>query len=172
MDESATIKNEEYQDYEVQKMGSWNHSMTQSRVVSLLSNDERFVAPVELSLDVAQTDLSPFGLKAKGELIPDVCLYLKNGTRPKRGDDILKMSEMPLLVIEILSIKQSIDDILNKIKAYFALGVKSCWLIVPMNESVTVYASPHQFKTFGTDSTEIIDETVDIRLPIQKLFES
>ncbi len=158
------------QEYEEQNMGSWNHSITQSRVASLLSNDERFVVPVELSLDVSQIDLSQFGVKAKEELIPDVCLYPKEGHRPKRGDDILKMPEMPLLIIEVLSPKQIIDDILAKFKAYFALGVKSCWLIVPVNESITVYSAPNHFRTFGTDAEEVVDDIMDIHLPIQKLF--
>jgi Uma2 family endonuclease len=120
------LKNGEYQKYEEKKMGSWNHSVTQSRVASLFSNDERFIVPVELSLDVSQIDLSQFGLKVKEELIPDVCLYPKDVPHPKRGDDILKMLDMPLLVTEVLLPKQSIDDIIAQFKAYFALGVKSC----------------------------------------------
>ncbi len=170
MSELIVLENGEYQEYEEQKMGSWNHSVTQSRVASLFSNDERFIVPVELSLDVSQIDLSQFGLKPKEELIPDVCLYPKDVPHPKRGDDILKMLDMPLLVTEVLSPKQSIDDIIAKFKAYFALGVKSCWLVVPANESVTVYSTPHQFRTFGTDAKEIVDDTLDIHLPIQKLF--
>jgi len=170
MSELIALENDEYQEYEEQKMGSWNHSVTQSRVASLFSNDERFIVPVELSLDISQIDLSQFGLKVKEELIPDVCLYPKDVPHPKRGDDILKMRDMPLLVTEVLSPKQSIDDIIAKFKAYFALGVKSCWLVVPANESVTVYSTPHQFRSFGTEAKEIVDDTLDIRLPIQKLF--
>ena len=169
---SEVIKSEQnvFQENREVNMGSWNHSMTQSRVVELLSHDERFLVPIELSLDVSQIDLSQFGLKAKEELIPDVCLYPKDEPRPKRGEDIQKMSKMPLLAIEILSTRQTIDDILAKFKAFFALGIKSCWLIVPVNESVTVYSAPYQFKTFGTETIELIDDIIDIRLPIQKLF--
>ncbi|MDM8560095.1 Uma2 family endonuclease [Candidatus Parabeggiatoa sp. HSG14] len=80
-------------------------------------------------------DLTQFGLKTKEELIPDVCLY-EGKHRFNPSNDVLKRSDMPQLAIEILSPKQSIDNILAKFKAYFALSIKSCWLIIPTNESI------------------------------------
>lgn len=153
-------------------MGSLSHGIAQANMTTLLSNDDRFRIITELSLDASQIDLSQFGLKAKEELIPDVCLYSKKEVqRPTRGDDIPKMSKMPLLVIEVLSLKQTIDDIVTKFKAYFALGIKSCWLVIPANESVTVYSKPGDFVSFGTKEDEVVDEVMDIHLPIQKIFE-
>jgi len=159
------------EEYEEEKMGSWNHSITQSRVASQLSNDERFVVPIELSLDISQIDLSQFGLKASGELKPDVCLYpsSKSGIKSR---DILKMSEMPLLAIEIISPKQGIDDILAKFEGYFALGIKSCWLITPNYRSIAVHSRIDEFKLFDTKhDIEVSDEVLDIRLPLKKIFE-
>ncbi|MDM8557765.1 Uma2 family endonuclease [Candidatus Parabeggiatoa sp. HSG14] len=154
------------------EMGSLSHGIAQANMTTLLANDNRFRVITELSLDVSQIDLSQFGLKAKEELIPDVCLYSKKDKqRPTRGDDIPKMSKMPLLVIEVLSLKQTIDDIVTKFKAYFALDIKSCWLVIPANESVTVYSKPGDFVSFGTKEAEVVDETMDIHLPIQKIFE-
>ncbi|RKZ75044.1 MAG: hypothetical protein DRR19_29620 [Candidatus Parabeggiatoa sp. nov. 1] len=134
-------------------------------------NDKRFRVKVELSLDASQIDLSQFGLKAKDEIIPDVCLYLKGERRTERGEDLLKMPEMPLLAIEILSPSQSVSSLVAKIKAYFALGVKSCWLVIPPTETVTVYSKPNEFTSFGAKNVEAIDEVMDIRLPIQEIFE-
>jgi Uma2 family endonuclease len=74
------------------------------------------------------------------------------------------------LAIEILSPKQGLDDILAKFKAYFALSIKFCWLIIPTNESITVYSTLEKFKTFGTNDPEVTDETLDIHLSIPKLF--
>ncbi|OQW91510.1 MAG: hypothetical protein BWK78_04470 [Thiotrichaceae bacterium IS1] len=151
------------------EMGSINHSIIQAKITGLLLNDERFTPAIELSLDISQIDLSQFGLKAKEELKPDVCLY--QGRRELSSpDDILKMTEMPLLAIEILSPKQTIDEILAKFKAYFALGVKSCWLITPAIRTITTYSPPLNFKTFAMNDTEVIDEMIDIRLPMQKIF--
>jgi len=167
MDNLAELDLDEYQ--WGQKMPSVNHSFVQARIAGLLINDERFTPFIELSLDVSQIDLKQFGLKIKEELIPDVCLYEgKHHFNP--SNDILKRSDMPQLVVEILSPKQGIDDILAKFRAYFALSIKSCWLIIPANKSITVYSTPEQFKTFGTNDTEVSDETLDIRLSIPKLF--
>lgn len=154
-------------------MGSFNHSLAQSQLTALLSNDKRFRTLVELSLDASQIDLSQFGLKAKDELIPDICIYDKEkASRPtEKGRDLMKMPQMPSLVIEILSPKQTINEIQGKFDAFFALGVKSCWLVVPATESITVYSAPNDFKTFGTEATEIIDTRMDIHLSMENIFE-
>ncbi|RKZ84240.1 MAG: Uma2 family endonuclease, partial [Candidatus Parabeggiatoa sp. nov. 3] len=73
--------------------------------------------------------------------------------------------------IEILSPKQTINEIQGKFDAFFALGVKSCWLVVPATESITVYSAPNDFKTFGTEATEIIDTRMDIHLSMENIFE-
>ena len=170
MNELSEMEKAESQNHEViATMPSRNHSFTQARLTSLLANDERFTPFIELSLDASQMDLTQFGLKIKEEIIPDICLYPENvGFNDE--DDEQKMQEMPLLTIEILSPKQAISDILAKFKAYFALGIKSCWLIVPSLKTVAVYSQPSHFKTFGMDSNEVIDNIMDIRLPIQKIF--
>ncbi len=77
---------------------------------------------------------------------------------------------MPVLTIEIISPSQGTDDILAKFKAYFALGVKSCWLIIPANEVITVYSAQGDFESFGSKDTEVIDEILDIRLPKPQIF--
>ncbi|MEN8221169.1 MAG: hypothetical protein ABFS56_33425 [Pseudomonadota bacterium] len=51
------------------------------------------------------------------------------------------------------------------------LGVKSYWLVIPDNETITVYSAPNKFTTFDTKDAEVIDEVIDIRLPIKEIFE-
>lgn len=159
-------------DEEESNMGSVNHSLAQARITTLLGSDERFEVLVELSLDVTQIDLKRFNLKAKDELVPDICVY--SGTPPipdkEIEDDILKVSQMPELAIEVLSPRQSIGELIRKIKAYFSLGVKSCWLVVPSMEAIDVYSKPNQHRIFDMSDTEIIDDVMDIQLPIQKVF--
>jgi Uma2 family endonuclease len=154
-----------------QNMGSLNHSVIQARLAGSFFNNNKFTPAVELSLDISRLDLNQLAIKAKDELKPDVCLYPSNRGLSK-PDDILKMSEMPLLAIEILSPKQSIDDILAKFKAYFALDIQSCWLVIPILESITVYAQKiDNFRLFNAKSdTEAIDEILDIRLSLQNIF--
>ncbi|RKZ41280.1 MAG: hypothetical protein DRQ49_05760 [Gammaproteobacteria bacterium] len=157
-------------EYEDVDMGSLNHSLAQTQIVGQLLNDERFTTIVELNLDVGETDLKQFGLDVKRELKPDICLYPKGKLQPDWTCDVLKMQEMPLLVIEVLSPRQGIEEILAKIRAYFALGIKSCWMTIPANESITVYSKPREFISFSMKDTEVVDEVLDIRLPFKKIF--
>jgi Uma2 family endonuclease len=156
-------------DDEERYMGSVNHSSAQTQITGLLFNDERFTTFIELSLDASQIDLSQFEIKSKNELIPDISVYEDTPLAPDPLDDILRVSQIPNLAIEVLSPKQMISEILGKFKAYFALGVKSCWLVVPALKTVTVYSKDH-FKTFDVNDTEFFDEVMDIRLPIQQIF--
>jgi Uma2 family endonuclease len=149
-------------------MGSVNHSIIQAKMSSLLINDDRFTVMTELSLDISQHDFSKYGIKAKDEIKPDICVY--PNSMDLQDIDILKMTEMPLLVIEILSPSQSLEFLKNKLYAYFSLGVKSCWLTIPSIEAIDVYSQPKQHKTFTMNDTEVVDEVIDIRLPIQKVF--
>ncbi len=151
-------------------MGSWNHSFVQSRLVRLLPEEDKFIVHIELSLDISSLELSQFDIKAKDELKPDICIYPANRRGLSRPRDILKMSEMPLLIIEILSPKQGIDDILAQFQVYFALGVKSCWLVAPQIEVVTIYCTMDNFQTFDKTDAQLVDETLNIRLPMEQIF--
>jgi Uma2 family endonuclease len=162
----------EFENKGYQDVGSLNHSIAQARLTTLLStgNEDRFTVMVELSLDASQIEnISQFGIKAKEELKPDICLY-PNSVWFSEPTDILRMLEMPLLVIEVISPKQGFDDILAKFTAYFALGVKSCWLVMPAVKSIAVYSQPNDFKNFDMNDSEVIDEVIDIHLPLQKIF--
>ena len=148
-------------------VGSFNHGYTQARLIVLLAKMEQYTPVTELSLDVSGVDLNKFDLKAKEEVKPDICLYAKRGrSRPR---DILRMTEMPLLAIEILSPKQGTYDILEKFKVYFELGVKSCWLVDPAITTITVYTSKEAWRTFS--GSEVIDETLDIKLSLDEIFD-
>jgi hypothetical protein len=150
------------------EMGSVNHSVAQGRISGLLFNDGRFTVMPELSLDMSQIELSQFGLKAKNELKADICLYPNSvGGRTR---DLLRMPEMPLLAIEVISPEQGIRVILAKFDAYFALGVKSCWLVMPEIKTITVYSQPDKFNNFDCNDTEVVDDVMDIRLPISQIF--
>jgi len=147
-------------------MGSFNHGYVQARLTVLFDRVSQYTPINELSLDVSGINLSQFDIKSKEEVKPDIALYPKRGL--SRPTDILRMIEMPLLAVEILSPKQGTYDILQKFKVYFELGVKSCWLVEPAINTVTVYSSINHWKTFS--DAEVIDEIVDIRLMIEEIF--
>jgi Uma2 family endonuclease len=95
---------------EAEEMGSHNHSAIQANVTYLLKRTGKYSVYTELSLDT--TPLDPKQFKFKDEIKPDVCVYPKRGLI--RPFDLLKMSEMPLLVVEVLSPRQSAYEILEK----------------------------------------------------------
>ncbi len=157
------------------EMGSLNHSIVQTNLAFLLKLSKKFAVMTELSLDISQHDLSKYDIDAKEELKPDVCAYLKRPVVPDGKNDLLKVSQMPDLAIEILSPRQAISYLVRKINAYFELGVKSSWLVDPEQKIITVYSRPKRHlrrKPFALDTApEIIDETMDIQLPIGEIFD-
>ena len=147
-------------------MGSLNHSAIQVNLAFLLKRLGTFSVYTELSLDTSRLDKNNY--KFKEEIKPDVCIYPKRGL--SRPYDIIKMSEMPLLAIEVLSPKQGLQEIVEKIDAYFALGVRSCWLIDPTTAIVVVYSTLNNRKIFTAG--EVVDDIIGIRLPFDEIFEA
>jgi Uma2 family endonuclease len=167
---------EEVLEEENRDMPSKKHSRAQTNLTVLFGNDNRFSTFVELSLDATSIDLSQFGLKAKDELIPDVCVYIESFDEEyddELDDDEVRVKKMPDLAIEVLSPRQAISDLLCKIKAYFSLGVKSCWLVMPSIRVIKLYSQTGAeivTKTVGMENGEICDDIMDIRFPIEKVF--
>jgi Uma2 family endonuclease len=160
LEESTTESNAE--EYE---MGSLNHSYIQANLAWLLKNLKIYSVFTELNLNIGQLDLGDCE-SLKNEAKPDVCIYPKMSIDCSR--DIIKMSEMPLLAIEILSPTQPVQTLLQKIDCYFKLGIKSCWLVYPSAATVVVYADLHRFKAFSDG--ELMDEMLDIRLTVAAIF--
>ena len=157
-EESTTESNAE-------ELGSLNHSYIQANLAWLLKNLKVYSVFTELSLNISELDLSDCE-SLKNEAKPDVCIYPKMSIDCSR--DIIKMSEMPLLAIEILSPTQPVQTLLQKIDCYFKLGIKSCWLIYPSAATVVVYADLHNFKAYA--SGELMDEKLDICLTVADIF--
>jgi Uma2 family endonuclease len=146
---------------EVSKMGSRNHSYLQIKLGALLLGLEQYMVLSEISLDSSSLDINT------KEMRPDLALY------PKLTIDFLqdeiRMQTMPLLIIEILSPCQSIDEILEKFRSYFKLGVHSCWLVLPPLQSVSVFSSPNKEQTFSQG--ELVDNVLNIRLAVESIFQ-
>lgn len=154
------------EDEEMIDMGSFNHSYLQVRLAVLFDRLGIYTVVSELSLDVSAVDLSEFDLKSKEEIKPDIALYPKRGlSRPK---DILRMKEMPIVVVEVLSPRQGTYEILEKFRLYFTLGVQSCWLIDPALSTVSVYSAADLWRTFVQG--EVVDEKVGIYLSVSEIF--
>ncbi len=165
-------RDDEFFEDEVRDMPSRQHSQTQTNLTVLFGNNEKFTTFVELSLDATTIDLSQFGLKNKDEMIPDISVYLEPLPEQDEGlgYDEVRVSKMPDLAVEVLSPTQSVNDLLKKMKAYFAFGVKSFWLVMPSLEVIRVFSQVQKYRDFNLNDTEVIDEVMDVHLPIAKVF--
>jgi len=151
---------------EFDNVGSFNHGYLQVRLGGLFDRLPGFTTVGELSLDVSGVDLSQFDLRSKEEIKPDLSIYPKRGlSHPK---DILKMKEMPLLALEIVSPKQGMYEIAEKVRLYFELGVQSCWVVEPVTQAITVYSSVDQWEIFARG--DVVDAKLDIRLAMNTIF--
>ena len=79
-------------------------------------------------------------LDIENGLTPDICIYKKDKVRPNFFEDILKIKEMPLLVVEVISSNQSvnINIVLEKSKTLLKAGIKAVWIVEPYRHSVFV----------------------------------
>ena len=136
-------------------MGSVNHSLTQARLTRLLGNLDKYEVFTELSIEID-----------KVEYKPDVCLYPK--LKINYLKDNVKMLEMPLLAIEVISPSQYIQDLVNKVEVYFNAGIKSCWIATPIYKSITVFSNFENFEVFSKGN--VIDNILGIELSINEIF--
>ncbi len=140
-------------------MGSFNHSYLQARLASLFNNMEQYTALTDLSMDINGA-----------EYRADVCIYPKRGR--SKPQDILRISEMPLLAVEILSPKQGTYDIIEKFKVYFEADIRSCWLVSPATDTITVYSAMDDFKNYAADfNQELKDNALETSISVEELFD-
>lgn len=161
MNEMNLLINEEQ---EFDDRGSYNHSLVQGNLAYLLRKQSNYSVFIELSLDMSRLDKSQF-LEIKDELKPDVCLYPQ---RPVLDLDLLTVSEMPLVAIEVISPRQGALGLVQKFQAYFALGIPSCWLVDPITRVVRVYHPNGSPKTFASD--DVIDTIANLQIPVAEIF--
>ena len=99
---------------------------------------------------------------------PDLAIFPK---RPLNWVlDEIKITEVPLCVIEIISPRQGTQEIKEKFIKYFETGVFSCWLINPLTETIQIYTPDWKYKLFSLESTTIQDSLINASIEFQKVF--
>ena len=111
---------------QVEKMPSLNHSFVCAQVMKqLLQNDEIQPLP-ELTLDIDRG------------LTPDISVFPKSKVHPNFFEDVLKIQQLPLLAIEVVSSSQSVQEILAKATLLVNAGVRTVWAVEPYGRSIFV----------------------------------
>ncbi len=157
-----TLELKQLSDYELERgkpMPSLNHSIIQNNIgfeLNLRYRKTHTILP-ELSLSMPE----------KPDTVPDICIY------PKMEVDFLhdrtSVSEMPLTIIEIVSPSQSNDEILAKFERYFNAGIKSCWLVLPSFQAISVYSQIGTYRFFTAAET-LTDPATGLELPLAEIF--
>lgn len=137
---------------------SYHHAYIAGNLITAFNNLKKYSVFSELTLQIEGQDH-----------IPDISLYSKRKVKFGSGD-IIRMTEMPLLVVEILSPSQGAQEVLDKFRIYFGAGIKSCWLVVPVVRSVALYSDMETSKIFYAG--DITDNVADICLTIDSVFDS
>ncbi len=145
--------------YEIERgkpMPSDNHSLVQLNLSLLLAHfRSQFSIRPELNLEL------------NGQrYVPDLCVLPKRTT--DYHHDTIRITDVPLLTVEILSPTQSVDDLVEKAKTYFDAGVQSCWVVLPVVQSIYVLEAgkPPRMYTEGT----LADPATGIEVTLEDVF--
>lgn len=137
-------------------MPSKNHAIVQTRLIVALAKFENYSTLSEISLELPE-----------GEKVPDIGIFTPVELTP--GEDEIRMSEIPLGVVEILSPTQSLADLIAKSHAYFEQGVKSYWLALPDLKSIYVFSAPNEYEVFSKKE-KLVDAQLGIELDLGEIF--
>ena len=147
-------------DYERDKpMPSTNHAFLQDNIsfeLNLLYRAAYKVLP-EISLATPGRDT-----------VPDLAIYPKFALDLRH--DVTRLTDPPLVTIEILSPEQNLQDLIDKTDRYFEFGVKSCWIVLPSLKTIIVYSGVDTFE-YVKGGALLKDPNTGFELNLSKVFE-
>jgi Uma2 family endonuclease len=147
----------EIEEFQTEDIMSVNHSRTIQRISSYL---ERY--------DDLYDILPELEMKLNGKPVkPDVSVY---PNLPEDWDtDVIFITEPPIIAVEVLSPKQAMTDITDKINnIYFPAGVQSVWIVVPLLQTITIRTPDGKKMTFSEGI--IKDPVTNIEMPFEQIF--
>ncbi len=149
-------------DYELERgkpMPSLNHSAIQANLIFELQTGYRkqfrFLSEINVAI-------------LERVMVPDIGIFSQMAI--DMANDSIVAQQLPLTTIEILSPSQALSELIGKANAYFQVGVKSCWIVLPEVSGVFVYGAPGKY-TFFHDGETLTDPATGIELPLATLFE-
>jgi len=136
---------------------SRNHGFIQAIITGeLLRYRDDYTSFSELTLQLGDLRVTP-----------DLCVYPK--MEMNFQEDEVRMTDPPLLAVEILSPTQSQQEVVDRIHDMLAAGVESCWLVQPATESITIFAGDGKPTTVSTGTLH--DPATDIEVDLAEIFD-
>jgi Uma2 family endonuclease len=120
------LENTQATNTQADEMPSLNHSYICAQVMRQLLQDDSIQPLPELTLDI------------ENGLTPDISVFKKEKIHPNFFEDVLKVKELPILAIEVISSSQSIQAILEKSNTLVKSGIKTVWTVEPYGRSIFV----------------------------------
>ena len=99
-------------------------------------------------------------------------IYISNERYAQRDVFLAFLDIAPDLVVEILSPRDAAMDLAEKIREYFAIGVRMVWVIDPRARRVLVYRTATALREFGEGERLPGDDVLPgLEIPVADLFE-
>jgi len=130
------------------------HAAVQANLAHELRNVTEYRIYTELSILIDTVEYKP-----------DVSAYPYQELDKKH--DIIKMEQLPISAIEIVSPTQLPQTIVTKIELYLHAGIQSCWMVVPYPSTITVYTADTEHTFFDGN---IVDPVLGIEFPFKHVF--
>jgi Uma2 family endonuclease len=98
--------------------------------------------------------------------------YISSELAAKRADETTLIDGVPILVVEILSPNDTVEDLETMVDDYLAAGVQVVWVVNPYRRTVTVHR-PGQGAVLVNDAQDLVGEPQlpGFRVPVAQLFE-
>jgi len=146
-------------DYERERgkpMPSKLHSLAQKKLILALHEFEPpYTVFSELTLQLGDR-----------EVTPDLSVY--EAQEVDYLHDEIRLTEPPLLTIEIASPTQGIQALIDKARFLLDQDVQSCWLVQPQLRTITVYSGNMESTTYSEGT--VPDPNLDIEVTIEEVF--
>jgi Uma2 family endonuclease len=151
--ETAYSPDREYVDGAVleRHVGEFPHSFTQGRIVWYIGTSY----PRLFALPEQRVRTIP-GRRSR---VPDVCITLE-----KPATDVIETP--PFIVIEILSKRDEMSNVLEKLEEYAGFGVPHIWLVDPRRQKGFRYMAGRLEEV----QEAFVTESPVVRLPLEEIF--
>lgn len=124
----AETLNEQIFSYEAERgkpLPSETHSIVQANLIVEFAKHREYRPMSELVIRLGDA-----------KFVPDLSVYPR---QPKNFlHDVTERTDPPHIAVEIYSPNQGYNTIMEKVDAYLAGGVKSCWVVDPYQRTVSI----------------------------------
>lgn len=158
--ETTKERPDTYTEYERERgkpVPSVNHSRLQIRLsVAFFRYEPEYTVLSELALELNEHRCTP-----------DLCVYPRINVDFQ--EDVVRMTEPPLLAVEILSPTQGQQDVMDRINDMLEAKVESCWLVQPVTETITLFTGDEKPTTVSAGTLR--DPVTEIEVDVSDLFD-